>query len=42
MIGYVTPWVLVAMLPLSAFYFLTQQYYIPASRQLKRLNSVLK
>ncbi|CEM33729.1 unnamed protein product [Vitrella brassicaformis CCMP3155] len=39
---YVAPWVLLAVLPLAALYWLTQQYYIPTSRQLRRLNNILK
>ena len=41
-IGYVTPYFLVACFPLCALYYLTQKYYIPTARELKRLDSVLR
>mmetsp|Transcript_69083 Transcript_69083/g.193045 ORF Transcript_69083/g.193045 Transcript_69083/m.193045 type:complete len:313 (-) Transcript_69083:48-986(-) len=41
-IGYVTPYFLVACLPLGAVYYWTQKFYIPTARELKRLDSVLR
>lgn len=39
-IGYVTPYFLLAMVPPAALYYATQQYYVASSRELKRLDSV--
>ena len=41
-IGYVTPNFLAACVPLGALYYLTQKFYIPTARELKRLDSVLR
>jgi len=39
-IGSVTPWFLIAAMPPFCIYYLTQRYYVPTSRELKRLDSV--
>ena len=39
-ISFATPFFLLCLLPLGAFYMYTQNYYIPTSRELKRLDSV--
>uniref|UniRef100_A0A0G4EZM3 Uncharacterized protein n=1 Tax=Chromera velia CCMP2878 TaxID=1169474 RepID=A0A0G4EZM3_9ALVE len=41
-ISYVTPWFLICLVPMAYIYWTAQQYYIASSRQLKRLDSVLK
>jgi ATP-binding cassette subfamily C (CFTR/MRP) protein 1 len=41
-ISYVTPWFLLAMAPVAAFYYYTQNYYIKTSRELQRWESVLR
>ena len=38
-IGIQTPWMLIAVPPLSVIYYFIQHYYIPTSRQLKRIES---
>lgn len=39
-VGYVTPWIMVYILPLAFLYRYIQQYYLNASRELQRLNSI--
>lgn len=39
-VGYVTPWIMVYVLPLAFLYRYIQQYYLNASRELQRLNSI--
>lgn len=41
-IVFVTPWFGVAILPVALFYWNTQRYYIPTSRQLQRITSKSK
>ena len=41
-ISFATPWFLVLVIPLLYVYRATQNYYIPASRQLKRIESNLR
>ena len=41
-ISYTTPQFLIVVVPLFTIYFLIQRYYIPSSRQLKRLYSISK
>ena len=41
-ISIISPFFLLAMLPLSAVYTYTQKYYIATSRELKRWDSVLR
>ncbi|GAB1603326.1 resistance-associated 1-like isoform X1, partial [Argonauta hians] len=40
LISYITPTVLIAVLPLAVIYYIIQKYFLPASRQLKRIESV--
>jgi len=39
-IGYVTPYFLLAMIPPGFLYYFTQRYYVASSRELQRLDSV--
>lgn len=39
-VGAVTPWILVYVLPLAFLYRYIQQYYLNSSRELQRLNSI--
>jgi len=39
-ISFATPFFLLCLLPLGAFYIYTQNYYIPTSRELKRLDGI--
>lgn len=39
-VGYVTPWIMVYVLPLAFLYRYIQQYYLNSSRELQRLNSI--
>jgi len=39
-VGFVTPWFLLALVPPAFLYYFTQQYYVASSRELKRLDSV--
>eukprot|EP01045_Picozoa_sp_COSAG04_P047499 COSAG04_NODE_17754_length_459_cov_2.563889_2_plen_105_part_01 len=39
---YVTPWFVVALIPLYKIYSYTQGYYIRSTRELKRLESLLR
>lgn len=41
-ISVATPWFLVVVFPLLLIYRATQNFYIPASRQLKRIESNLR
>eukprot|EP00923_Selenidium_pygospionis_P000389 GHVN01000727.1.p1 GENE.GHVN01000727.1~~GHVN01000727.1.p1 ORF type:complete len:1703 (+),score=255.01 GHVN01000727.1:12362-17470(+) len=41
-ICYVTPMFVPLMIPLAYFYIMVQNFYIPSSRQLQRLNNVLR
>ncbi len=37
-----TPWFLVVLIPIGVFYFMIQRYFIPSSRQLKRMQAASK
>jgi len=41
-IAAVTPWFLAACVPMGGIYYYIQIYYVPTSRELKRLDSVLR
>jgi len=41
-ITFATPWFIVVMLPLGGVYYFISTYYIPSSRQFKRIESTLK
>jgi ATP-binding cassette, subfamily C (CFTR/MRP), member 1 len=41
-ISIATPWFLLLLPPVSLVYFLLQRYYIPAARELQRLESVTR
>lgn len=41
-VGSVTPWFIVALLPLGALYTYSQRYYIRTNRELKRLDSLTR
>ncbi|KAI1280795.1 ATP-binding cassette sub-family C member 3 [Halotydeus destructor] len=42
MIGYATPYFLLLVVPTSLVYYYIQKFYIPTSRQLKRLESITR
>jgi len=41
-VGFITPWFLAACVPMGAIYYYIQLFYVPTSRELKRLDSVLR
>ena len=41
-IGIETPWMLIAIPPVCVIYYFVQRYYIPTSRQLRRIESITR